>query len=71
MGNNKYDRNVGYGSNKLSDKAVKAYGEKVYHSFNKDAYAAESKVSSLIPKTPLKEKRQFLNCVADYLQKYF
>lgn len=67
----KNEMSVGYGKNKLIDPKVKAYGDKVYYSNNKNAYKSVNKVDGQISKTKSVEKKQFLNTVSDYLQKYF
>lgn len=66
-----YDRFVGYGKNKLEDPAVKAYAYKAYISHGRNAYKASDDIDRMLPRTASKEKRQFLNCVADSLQRWF
>lgn len=70
MAKDRYDKYVGYGKYRLDDERVTKYADACYRNSGRNFRKAYEKVNGYIGQVPSLDKRQFLNCVCDSLQRY-
>ena len=70
-GKDRYEMNVGYGRHRLDDARVKAYADACWRRAGKDPYRAHDRLSEYVGQVESLDRRQFLNCVLDSLQRHF